>query len=159
MLMKEIKLTQNKTAIVDDDDYKRLSKYKWRALQAYSGLWYAVRSEGKKNFYMHRDILNPKKGKMVDHINHNGLDNRKENIRICTSMQNTHNARLKPNTTGYRGVHYAYTKKNGQVRYYATLTNNRIIYYLGIFDSPEEASNAYNEKALELREEYFFNYR
>lgn len=90
--MKTILLSQGKFAIVDDEDYEKLSKYKWCANNRH-GCWYAVRTSNKKIIRMHRQILGLKKGDgmKTDHVNHNGLDNRRCNLRICTLAENNHN--------------------------------------------------------------------
>jgi hypothetical protein len=84
---KLIPLTQGKFAIVDAEDYERLSKYKWHVDKGDS-TYYAARGIVGKNFRMHREILNAPEGLVVDHRNHNGLDNRKKNLRLCTRSQN-----------------------------------------------------------------------
>lgn len=100
--MKLIELTQGQKAIVDDDDYGRLSKSKWYAEKKYNN-FYARR--GLDDVLMHRIILKLTDSKLkVDHINHNGLDNRKENLRVCTQRQNMCNKKKeKDNKSGYKG--------------------------------------------------------
>lgn len=99
--MKEIPLTQGKVALVDDEDFEKLNKHKWCAHRGSSDIWYAERGIYIKktrkvhHVRMHRVITNVKKGKDVDHKNHNGLDNRKENLRICTRSQNSINSLFK----------------------------------------------------------------
>lgn len=96
--MKEINLTQDQVALVDDEDWEELSKYKWYArwdkkLKSF----YAIRNirlNGKKTSLMiHRQIMKLCKGdkRQVDHVNHNTLDNRKCNLRIVTNRQNLWN--------------------------------------------------------------------
>ncbi|MHC4440631.1 MAG: HNH endonuclease, partial [Planctomycetota bacterium] len=93
---RRIPLTQGKYAIVDTDDFERLNKYKWYAVKD-SKNFYAYRNKrvGKKyiSLGMHRQILHPPGNLFVDHINHNGLDNRKANLRLATCAQNTYNRR------------------------------------------------------------------
>jgi len=157
--MKEINLTKNMVALVDDEDYTPLSSYKWRAL-CIQGIWYALRSDlssflGKKNIFMHRQIMKAKKGEYVDHINHSGLDNRKGNLRLCTNSQNCSNT-AKRSGTGYKGVaKTVLTKKYGQ-RWAAGITCDRVYYHLGVFDSPRKAAEAYDKKAVELFGEFAY---
>lgn len=95
--MKRILLTQGKYALVDDEDYPNLSRYSWYA-HFERGRWYALRHLTAKSICpMHRQILNTPIDKQVDHRNSNGLDNRRCNIRNCTSSQNHCNtsARIK----------------------------------------------------------------
>ena len=110
---RRIRLSQGKYAIVDPDDYPRLSKYKWHAAK-HTRCFYAMRTQwsGKLRrtvtIMMHREIMHAPEGMVIDHINHNGLDNRKANLRICTPADNARNARYpKINTSSkYRGVWY-----------------------------------------------------
>jgi hypothetical protein len=116
--MKKILLTQGKTAIVDDEDFKRLSQYKWYAYKS-GKTFYARRNvwAGKKKqtvIQMHRDILglSLSDNKIVDHVNFNGLDNRKENIREVPIRINIYRrAKQANNTSGFIGV--SFKKKKG----------------------------------------------
>jgi hypothetical protein len=108
---RRIRLTQGKYAIVDADDYWELSKYSWYAHKAENS-YYAGRTvhmaKGKKTriVWMHREVIAVPAGLMCDHINHNGLDNRKANLRAATAAQNRINsrtARIKK-TSKHRGV-------------------------------------------------------
>jgi len=90
---RRIPLTQGKFAIVDAEDYERIAGYKWFAARFERG-FYALRTgkdnKGRqRNVRMHREILGEPKGKIIDHINHNGLDNRRANIRVVTRQQNS----------------------------------------------------------------------
>jgi hypothetical protein len=93
--MKEIKLTKGKTAIVDDEDFDRLSQYKWQfAVIGYARRTVYVKGKkGRQTLYMHRDILATPSDMFTDHINGNRLDNRKENLRVCTQAENNRNRR------------------------------------------------------------------
>ncbi len=148
--MKTIPLTQGKVAIVDDEDYEELSKYNWSALRGGSGVYYARRKKDKKMLIMHRIILNAKYGEMVDHINHNGLDNRKENLRICTNSQNQMNRKRNIGVSKYKGVHWS--KHSNKWR--ARITKNGKNAHLGLFGSEKDAARAYNKKATILFGEF-----
>ena len=94
--MKTIPLTQGKVALVDDEDYEELMKYKWYARKAPNGLWYAVRSVhlsgGRwKRISMHRFLMAGDSPLEVDHINGDGLDNRRANLRLVTKSGNQRN--------------------------------------------------------------------
>lgn len=101
-----------KTALVDDQDFERISKYKWHLHKTdcniYAARW-DTSFKPKKKIFMHREILglDPISKMVVDHINHNGLDNRRDNIRVCTRSQNQMN-RYKGKNTGY------YPRKDGK---------------------------------------------
>jgi hypothetical protein len=89
-------LTKNNHRIlIDLEDFEKVDNAVKNYLQVRRGgkMYYAVYQEGNKKFYLHRLIMNPPKGLMVDHINHNGLDNRKDNLRNCTAKVNRNNAR------------------------------------------------------------------
>jgi hypothetical protein len=143
--MKEILLTQGQIAIVDDQDYEWLAKWKWCAVRRKNS-YYALRHEGvrmaQKNIFMHRVITNSSDGMDVDHINGNGLDNRRSNLRICTHAENNKNRRKqKNNTTGFKGVSPSGRKYQAQIS-----VNNKNI-HLGTFSTPEDAAYAYDEAA------------
>ena len=102
--MKEIKLTQGKVALVDDRDYEALNCFKWYVTNPIKTRSYAVRSQQispnvREKLRMHRVILQTPHGLLTDHINGNGLDNRRENLRIVTSSQNSMNRRLSKGNT------------------------------------------------------------
>jgi hypothetical protein len=140
-MSKQIPLTQNKFALVDDADYGTLAKHKWYASGNYAcrDIWV----DGKKKvLWMHRVIMNAPEGMDVDHINGNGLDNRRScNLRVCTRAQNLKNMR-KPstNTSGYKGV--SFNKQTGRWSAYYKLNSKK--HSIGEFDTPEEAAAAYD---------------
>ncbi len=156
--MKRIPLTQGKYAIVDDEDFEGLSKYKWYALKGHK-TYYAVRgvhrNKKRKMIFMHREILGlqPNDGTATDHINHNGLDNRRCKIRICTHAQNTHN-RLpyKMFTSKYKGVSWDRTTKKWRAKIMFNYKN----IHLGFFEDEIEAAKAYDKKAKELFGEFAY---
>lgn len=151
----KIKLTQNKIALVDECDFDKLNKFKWYAM--YDGYnYYAVRSPKKKNgkrnaIRMHREIMNNPKGKVVDHRDGNGLNNRRSNLRICTQSQNSKNQGLKKNnTSGLKGV--SFNKKNSKWVARISVNNKRI--HLGSFNSKEKAYEKYCNASKKYHKEY-----
>jgi hypothetical protein len=151
-------LSQNKFAIVDADDYDRLNIYKW-CLSKTRRNNYAMtrlRAKGKrikgkrpkrKSLLMHRLITNAPRHLVVDHINHNGLDNRKSNLRLCTRAENNRNSRsFRKKTSKYKGV--SWDKRRN--RFVASIRCNGKYYYLGRFNSQITAAKAYDKKAKEL---------
>jgi len=155
--MKTITLTRGYVAIVDDEDFEELSQYKWCANPLSQNRCYAQRSgrrvNGKqqKHVLMHRQILDAKKGQMVDHINHNGLDNRRENIRIATNRQNQWNQhKHRDSKSKYRGIcwHKDYRKWMARI----SGPEGRIT--IGFFDSEDDAALAYDSRAKAIYGEF-----
>lgn len=149
--MKKIKLTQGKYALVDDEDFERLNQFKWFAARNNDkNIFYAGRTINKKNVGMHRFILNVTNKKIkVDHINHNTLDNRKSNLRICTNAENCRNKKPTKGRLLPKGV--TFIKKN---KYKAQICKDGIRYNIGSFWNIKQAALAYNVKAKELFGEY-----
>jgi len=141
--MKQIPLTRGQFAIVDDEDFQELSKHKWCA-SFINRSYYAVRSSGvsgkKMSVLMHRAILGITDRKVKgDHINHNSLDNRRENLRAVTNAQNCMNRRgaASHSKTGVRGV------RAGGSGYEANIRVGGKQMYLGTFPTIPEAAAAY----------------
>ena len=148
--MKTIPLTRGKTAIIDDEDYERLAKHKWRVNNSSPGKWYAVTKINGDLTYMHRIILPVSKEQEVDHINGDGLDNRRENLRPCIHPQNGYNRGLQPHSSCFKGV--SWNRKDRKWR--ARIMKNGRSDFIGNFDREEEAARAYDAKARELFGEF-----
>lgn len=148
--MRKIPLTQNKFALVDDEDFIRINKIKWHYAEYAKGRGYAkANNKGKKPtlLRMHRFILGLNGKEKVDHINRNPLDNRRKNLRIVTQSQNMMNSGLRTNNkSGYKGVCFVKREK----KWLATTWKDGKQIYIGIFDNPREAAKSYNEKVVEL---------
>lgn len=144
--MIEIPLTKNKVAIVSKKDYQELSQYKWCANEYSSGKWRAKRATKDGTIYMHRQLLKVSKGQIVDHINGDGLDNRRENLRLVDKQRNSANSRTSSKSR-YKGVEVRNT-----YRAYITVDNNRI--WLGKFNTNKEAAECYDKIAREWFGEY-----
>jgi hypothetical protein len=144
-----IPLTQGLFALVDPEDFDELSKYKWYAARN-RRCFYACRRENGKVVYMHRQIMKPPPGMDVDHINLQGLDSRKRNMRTCTRAQNGYNHRPLWGGTGFRGVRYV--ERNG--KYEAFLRHRGKEILSGEFDDPIEAARARDKLAREVQGEY-----
>lgn len=151
--MREIPLSQGRVALVDDEDYGELSKYKW-SLSCQGNSEYAVRIVDGKMTSMHRTVLRPPAGYQTDHVNGNGLDNRRCNLRPCTKKQNQQNCRVsKNNKVGYKGVCRSTDHSRVKVwRSFLVVDNKQI--NLGRYTTPEEAAHAYDKAALELFGEF-----
>ncbi len=153
--MKLISLTQNKVAFIDDEDFDRLSKFKWHAKE-WHNTWCAARNipraNGKQTLIrMHWEILRPPRGMDTDHKDHNGLNNQKSNLRIATRAENMRNMQKRKGCTSqYKGV--CWHRRSAKWRAYITVKGRQIS--LGHFDSEEEAAFAYDMKAHELFGEF-----
>jgi hypothetical protein len=156
--MKTISLSQNKVALVDDEDFERLSSRKWYAAkERYT--FYAVRTvkrNGKNTtIRMHREVLRLSKddGVVVDHRDMNGLNNQKENIRKADKTINNLNKRLqKNNSSGFRGVswHKGNRKWGAHIRVEGKLKG------LGFYSEAAEAAIAYNKASIKYYGENAF---
>jgi hypothetical protein len=150
--MKEIKLSQNKIAVVDDDDFDYLSKFVWHVVKLDRGYFYACHSIVGSRWFMHRLITKAPKHLQVDHINHDTLDNRKENLRIVTALQNAQNSR-KSLRLPYKGVTEC-PQNPLKRKYRARIRVKGKIKHLGYFPTAIEAAKIYDEAASF----YFGNY-
>jgi len=145
--MKEIPLSKGKVALVDDSDYEWLNQWKWH----YKHKDGAVRSTKATRIYMHRVVTQCPSEYEVDHINHDRLDNRRVNLRVCSHSQNQCNsAKLSSNTSGYKGV--SWHKKVG--KWQSKIGHRGKSYYLGLFSDPVDAALAYDAKARETFGEF-----
>jgi hypothetical protein len=143
-----IPLTQGRSVIVDDEDLAYLNKWKWCYHRGYAVRTQRVNSK-QALVYMHRLILNAQPGQACDHVNGDGLDNQRSNLRICTQSQNGMNrGKQKNNTSGFKGV----TWNKDHKKWKAQIMLNGKSIYIGYFDDPEEASKAYNDRASGLFE-------
>lgn len=151
--MKEIKAKNGEIILVDDDDFELLSKYNWRMNGKGRNTRYACANiiKGEKAVIMHRFIMKPEKNVFIDHINGNGLDNRKENLRLCTNQQNQGNQKIsKKNTSGYRGVSKLITryKSKKYVYWRAEIVKNGKQIRIGSFKNIKDAARAFNAEAI-----------
>lgn len=148
---RKIKLTQGKYTIVDADDYEWLSQYKWCAHKKGRGYFYAERRNKHKTDSIHRLVINVPKNMQVDHINGDTLDNRKENLRICSRWQNSRNRKKqkKPSSSKYKGVIW-----DGESRWRAKIVVNKRKINLGGYLTEEEAAIAYNVAAKKYHKKF-----
>lgn len=138
--------------LVDDNTYEWASKLRWH--HQYGGGYIKATKHGK-TIYLHRAIIGAKRGEHVDHVNRNKLDNRLENLRICTQEQNNRNTNPKKRKSSkYKGVY----KNNSRVNPYRAQisVNNGESIHLGCFKTEWEAAKAYNEKAKEAFGEFAY---
>jgi hypothetical protein len=151
--MKEIKLTQDKVALVDDEDFEELNKYKWHASRAKLGVD-KFRPRRNDGIYMSRYIMKAKKEELVDHKNRDDLDCQRHNMRICTKSQNMANQVAHKHTSKYKGVTPANKNKYTWNKWVANIRKDNKPIYLGSYYTEKEAALAYNKKAKELFGEF-----
>lgn len=151
--MKEIPLTKGYVALVDDEDYDDLMRWKWSAKEAKNTV-YAMRKyrkDGKQiTITMHRQLMGAPKGMEVDHIDRDGLNNQRSNLRLATHRQNAYNATPQKNKYGYRGI--CLHKPSGL--YQAQITAKGRFISLGYHKTPEDAARAYDAAAREHHGEF-----
>jgi hypothetical protein len=146
--IRRIPLGEGQFAIVDAADYEWLNRHHWH-------LWngYAARQEKGKTIYMHREIMQPPKGKVVDHINHIKWDDRRVNMRNCTRRENILNQTKKSHSTSrFKGVEWNKRRRKWYVRIRFHGTRVRV----GYFEDEVQAAHAYDRKAVELCGEFAF---
>lgn len=147
--MKEIPLTRNLAAIVDDDDFEWLTQWKWYAANLHGNYVVAERAiwlPRRRVILMHRAIMNAPDGKVVDHINGNTLDNRRCNLRICDQAENALNQRKKRGTRSrYKGVFWDPVNH----KWCAQMTFRGKHIWLGRHAMEIDAARAYDRGAVE----------
>ena len=153
--MKTIDLGNGLASLVDDEDFEYLSQFKWYATKRGHKL-YAKRNLPRDNGIrrsesIHRVVMKYPKGVSIDHIDGDGLNNQKSNLRICTSSQNMANQpKQRSNTSGYKGVCWNKNVSKWQVQ----IRFQWEPIYLGVFEDKIEAAKVYDAKALELFGEF-----
>lgn len=152
--MKEIKLTQGRVTQVDDEWYEYLSQWDWVASYDPSVKgYYATRQQGtllgQKTIKMHRVIMNAPIGMLVDHRDHDTLNNQVYNLRLATKAQNNRNSRKRiDNISGYKGVHPCRNKWRAMITFEGKLI------HLGYFNDIESAARAYDQAARKYHGEF-----
>ncbi len=155
--MKRIPLSQGQFAIVDDKDYDRLNRHRWYARKASYGGFFAVTTitlnKIAVKMYMHREIMGLAKGdrRVIDHLDHNTLDNRRANLRICTQAQNLCNRGPDAHTSSqYKGVSWNKECKKWDVR--ISVQGKQICF--GLFEDETYAARVYNTAAQKYHGKY-----
>jgi len=149
--MQQIELTQGKFAIVEDEDFEYLSQFNWCFNNGYAVRNVTV-SGKQKSQRMHRLITNCPDNMDVDHINHDKLDNRKTNLRVCSASENNQNQQVRTvaKTSIYKGVYF--DKQHGKWKAHIKL--NYKYKFWGYFTNEIDAAIAYNVAAIEMFGEF-----
>lgn len=147
--VRRIPLGKGLFATVDATDYEELRQYRWRAIRHGRNVYAATHKKGR-TVYMHRMLMRPRKGYVVDHIDGNSLNNRRCNLRVCTPAQNLANKGPRGGTSQYVGV-YRFRDK-----WVAHVVCRGKHYYVGAFEDEVEAAKARDRKAYELHGEYAY---
>jgi hypothetical protein len=162
--MKRVLIIESKThgtfkTLIDEEDWDKVKDYKWRidkpsTRPRYGPYVIGYNKELKKEAKLHRLIMDAPKGMLVDHIDGDGLNNTKENLRICTHTENQRNKKSNYNNpTGLKGVRpYKNNKYGARLTY--KIDGKSGEHHLGSHDTPEEAARAYDKKAKELHGEF-----
>lgn len=150
--MKQIQLANGMVAIVDDGDYEIVARLAWQA-ELRKGVWYAIHEEytpRRRKVRMHRLILAVRQDQLVDHKDHDGLNNTRANLRICTPAQNNHNRRPSAHSSDFKGV----TWRKNRSRWVAQIQFKGKGKFLGQFHDEIEAAKAYDRAATRLFGEF-----
>ena len=145
-----VPLTRGYFALVDAADYERVMQYKWCATSEHRGTVYGSCRPKGKTLLMHRLIMNAPPGKVVDHINGHGWDNRRDNLRLCDQMQNQWNLHTARGTSRFKGVSWSKQRR----KWLATIRCRGKSMYLGLFANEIDAARAYDDMASKLFGEY-----
>lgn len=153
----KIPLNAGHFALIDDSDYELVRPFHWHIQNKWNLVAIACIDSGARTVYMHRLIMVPPPGMKVDHVNHNTLDNRRLNLRICTNQQNSFNALKQVRRGGthskYKGVSRDW---NNLLTWKAYIRHNNKYIHLGRFASEEEAALAYDRAASNLFGEFAY---
>lgn len=139
----ELKNAHGTFAVVDDEDYERVSQWQW-LLRERKGLCYAIRYENQQCIFLHREIMRAGHGTNIDHRNGDGLNNTRLNLRFCTHTENLRNSTSRVGSSKFKGVHWDNTKR----RWCAQITignNQKIRRY---FQDDESAARVYDQLAI-----------
>lgn len=159
-----VRLTQDQHALIDEDDFERVSKHKWFAIQSFSEyetVFYARAKIGGRAVSLHRFIFGLSgPHHYVDHINHDTLDCRKANLRSVDKFQSAQNRRVRARKnpakyhSRFKGVFASISRAGKLLGWKSQIRHNNKRYHLGQFPTEEQAAEAYDKKAKELHGDF-----
>jgi hypothetical protein len=154
-MTREISLPKGRVALVDDEDYERVAHRKWQTVPAPNGRRYTLSILHGDAISMHRLITGAARDQVVDHVNGDGLDNRRSNLRVCTQSQNLRNSGARGKSASpYKGV----SAHKGRWRFFLFTGERRGNLRLTVsrsgFKTPEDAARAYDAEILKRFGEY-----
>jgi hypothetical protein len=146
----EITLTRGQVALIDAEDYDKVKGYKWKSIHMCKGDYAYTQSRyhgQHRIIYMHKLLMDVPDGMVIDHINHIGTDNRKNNLRVCTVSQNNMN---RSSSGQYKGVSF----RKDLSKWHARICKDKKCYHIGFFPTPEDAAHAYDREAQILHGDF-----
>jgi len=142
-----VEIHPNKSVLIDLDDLAKVSAHSW----CIAGKGRVRARVSTKRIYLHRFIMSPPSGSVVDHVNGDPLDNRKTNLRICSPAENAKNrSKNKISSSSYKGVRW----HKVTARWCAVIKSNGKQYWLGLFKNEKDAALAYDSAARRLHGEF-----
>jgi hypothetical protein len=138
-------MTSGHTLVVDDADASIAASRSWQAQPGKSGTFYAAGLIDGKKVYLHRLIMQAGQGQRVDHINGNGLDNRRDNLRLCSNAENMRNMRVSPlrGSSAFKGV--SWNRRRNKWRAYIVKDGRQLS--IGYFTNESDAARSYDRTA------------
>lgn len=138
-------------ALVDDEDADVVASFDWRCIEPHPGYLYVAAKQNGRTVYLHRVVMNARKGECVDHLNGDTLDNRRTNLRVCSHAQNMRNRkRSRASKFPYKGIR----QRRTGAKFEALIRCDGKKYLLGRFDSAKAAAVAYDDAAIRLHGEF-----
>lgn len=149
-----IPLASGEHALVDEEDYERVMEMRWTFGVSNRRRKYVRASVGRRSVYLHRFVMNAADGEQIDHLQNDRLDNRKNQLRRATALQNGGNQKRRNGVSGFKGVYpYRSHTRPWVARFKLNGAKGRNL-HLGVFETAEQAAREYDEVARFLKGEF-----